>query len=202
MNHKALVDALVATGVLRTSRIIDAFRAIDRKDFVPTELEAQAYLDSPLPIGQGQTISQPHTVAFMCELLQPQRGERVLDVGSGSGWTTALLAHIVGTHGAVIGTEIIPDLATFGARNLAKYGFKNACIHLSNQLGAPKDAPFDRILVSAAAEEVPQDLLDQLRDDGTLVMPVGSAIVRIHRGTNGKIATDTYDGFAFVPLRY
>lgn len=201
MNHEGLVGGLMRSGVLKSPRIIKAFEKIDRADFVPNDLAAQAYVDTALPIGWGQTISQPTTVAFMLELLQPQRGDKILDVGSGSGWTTALCAHIAGPRGSVIGTEIIPELAAFGQLDLRKYHFKNAEIRLTDTLGAPEEAPFDRILVSATADKVPQTLVDQLRG-GMLVMPIGSAIVRVHKSTNGKTALDTYEGFVFVPLKY
>ena len=111
---------------MKTPSIIEAFEKVDRKDFVPEELKDKAYLNTPLPIGYGQTISQPLTVAFMLELLQPQAGDKVLEIGSGSGWQTALLAHMVSGgngRGKVIAVELIPELMAFGRKNVAKYGF-------------------------------------------------------------------------------
>lgn len=200
MRRKGLIVSLLNEGVLKTPLIIRAFEAVDRRDFVPSELDAQAYLDVALPIGFGQTISQPYTVAFMLELLQPEKGQRVLDVGAGSGWTTALLAHIVGPRGKVIGTEIVPELAVFGQLNLRKYHFNHANIRLTDTLGAIEEGPCDRILVSATARELSRELLDQLGDDGILVEPVGSAIIKVYKPTSGRIATEQYEGFAFVPL--
>ena len=111
-----LVKELITNGALKTPRIIEAFRAIDRKDFVPEELQDEAYGNYPLQIGYGQTISQPNTVAFMLELLAPELGNKIIDVGSGSGWQTALLAHIVGPKGKIFGIELVPELKKMGER--------------------------------------------------------------------------------------
>lgn len=127
-SKKQLVQDLIFFKVLKTPDIIDAFKRIDRADFVPEKYRNEAYEDYPLPIGFGQTISQPATVAFMFELLRPKPGDIVLDIGSGSGWTVAMLASIVGNTGYVTGVEIIPELVTFGRKNLRKYPFVNASI--------------------------------------------------------------------------
>lgn len=170
---------------------------IDRKDFVLKEYEDEAYEDYPLPIGFGQTISQPSTVFFMLKLLNPKKGEKILDVGSGSGWTTALIAEAVGEKGKVFGIEKIPELVEFGRNNLSKYDFKNVQIFKAGkELGLPKEAPFDKILVSASAKEISQELVNQLKDKGVMVIPVGNDILRIEKG--GK--TEKYEGFVFVPL--
>ena len=178
-----LAQHLKEVEVLKTPALIEAFLRIDRRDFVLSEYQDQAYEDYPLPIGSGQTISQPYTVAFMLELLQPQEGEKILDIGSGSGWTTALLAQIVGNEGRVVGTELQPSLVRFGQENLAKYDFPWAEIHQAEKdgLGSLKEAPFDKILVSAAAHEIPQELLLQLKEDGVMVIPVGDAVLRIQK---------------------
>lgn len=195
-----LVRALMAEGALWTPRIIEAFRSVDREDFVLPEYARSAYEDEALPIGYDQTISQPSTVAFMLELLGPQSGERILDVGSGSGWTTALLASAVGDAGSVVGVERIPALVAFGSKNLAKYPFRNVrAVAAGATLGFPDSAPYDRILVSAEATEVPRELVEQLRDGGTMVIPVGNAVVRVKK-IGAEIATERHEGFAFVPL--
>ncbi len=118
-----LIDNLIKEGWLKTPRIIKAFREIKREDFLPDEVKDLAEVDTAMPIGLGQTISQPLTVAFMLELLQPDVGENILDIGSGSGWTTALFSYIVGEKGKVYAIEIIPKLKEFGEKNTAKYSF-------------------------------------------------------------------------------
>ena len=196
-----LIDHLIEEGALRTPRIIEAFRRVDRADFVLPEYASHAYADTALPIGHGQTISQPYTVALMLELLAPHEGERILDVGSGSGWTTALLAEIVGPEGAVYGVELVPELVAFGQENIAAYGFANASItQATDVLGLPAHAPYDNILVSAADTHVPEQLVAQLKEGGTMVLPVGSAIVRVYKTPEGAVEEERHEGFAFVPL--
>ena len=201
-NSNTLIDSLIASHILKGAALIKAFRAVDRADFVRKEYQNEAYEDYPLPIGCGQTISQPTTVVFMLERLDPQEGEKILDVGSGSGWTTALLAYIVGKQGSVHGVEIIPELVAFGKGNLTKYTFPHAYIKQAHPdtLGLPEHAPFDKILVSAAATELPQALLDLLKDGGRMVIPVRGAIWYIEKISATEIRKHEYPGFAFVPL--
>jgi protein-L-isoaspartate(D-aspartate) O-methyltransferase len=194
-----IVQELVDAGTLRTPAIIAAFKAIDRADFVPEEMLDIAYVDSALPLGHGSTISQPSTVAFMLELLQPEEGQSILDVGAGSAWTTAMLMHIV-QSGRVVATEIVPQIAEFGTRNLQKY-YPLRAIRVTAKLGAPEDSPFDRILVSAAADGVPQELIEQLRVGGRMVIPVQGSIVKVDRVSESYYRTEEYPGFLFVPLR-
>lgn len=196
----SLINHLKNSGVLKTLAITRAFEKIDRLDFVPKNLQDLAYEDEPLPISQEQTISQPYTVAFMLELLNPQKKDRVLDVGSGSGYTTALLAEVVGEEGQVIGVEIIPELVTFGKENLAKYNFDSAEIRqASDKLGLPDESPFDKILVSAAAREIPKVLVEQLKIGGIMVIPVVNDIYKIEKNKK-DIKIEKYGGFSFVPL--
>ncbi|HXK40364.1 MAG TPA: protein-L-isoaspartate(D-aspartate) O-methyltransferase [Candidatus Paceibacterota bacterium] len=199
--HELIRHLTDSSGVLKEPRVIEAFESVDRADFVPEAYRENAYDDAPLPIGHGQTISQPTTVAFMLELLGPLPGQKVLDVGCGSGWTTALLAHIVGTEGKIIGVERIPELVALGRENLAKYDLPQADIRRAGEvLGVPSEVPFDRILVSAAANDVPQELLDQLTTLGIAVLPVRHDILRIRRRDDGTFEEETYEGFVFVPL--
>ena len=198
---EALIQSLIQKGVLRSKHMIAAFRAVDRRYFVLPADVAHAYEDHPLSIGYDQTISQPYTVAFMLELLLPRVGQTILDVGSGSGWTTALLAQIVGVNGRVYGVERVPELVAFGSTNLATYHFAQASITKAGKLlGAPEHAPFDRILVSAATNQVPTELVHQLAIGGVMVIPIGTAIVRIVKTSKAEITEDVYEGFAFVPL--
>lgn len=189
------------TKVLWSRKLKDAFYAIDRKDFVPKEYLNEVYEDYPLPIGHGQTISQPTTVAFMLELLAPKKREKILDIGTGSGWTTALLSHIVGSEGEVFGVEIIPELVELGRKNIKKYNFKHTKILLadSEKIGYSREAPFDKILVSASAESVPEELIEQLKDGGIMVIPIRDSVWQIKKIGN-KINIKKFIGFTFVPL--
>ena len=174
---------------------------VPREAFLPEELRARAAEDRPLPIGHGVTNSQPFTVRAMLELLDVRPGDRVLDVGAGSGWTTAILAELVGPGGSVLGTERIAPLVPLAAERVASLGYRNSDVIPARKgtLGAPEAGPFDRILVSAEARTLPQVLVDQLDDGGVLVLPVAGEMLRV-RTTGGDIATTTHGGFAFVPL--
>lgn len=171
---------------------------------MPEELESAAQANIPLPIGRGQTISQPLTVAFMLEKLEPLPGEKILDVGSGSGWTTALLAHIVGKKGKVIGIERVKELCDFGTNNISKYhlieGGRAKIVCADGTRGYVNEAPYDRILVSAAADEIPKDLKKQLKIGGRLVAPVKGSIWMLEKKSEKEFAEVEYPGFAFVPL--
>ena len=201
---RQLIDKLMASVVLKTPAVIAAFEAIDRADFVPAELRGQVYINEPLPIGFGQTISQPWTVAFMLEKLAPLPGQKVLDIGSGSGWQTALLAQIVGNQGQVIGLELIPELTRQGVKNIARYNFVSRRIvklHcLNGTKGFPIAAPFDRIISAASAPDIPSAWFDQLKIGGRLVVPVDSTIILVHKIAPDKFDRETFPGFAFVPF--
>ncbi len=196
-SQEALVAHLRRIGVLASPTLVEAFRSIDRADFVRPEFRAEAYEDYPLPIGYGQTISQPYTVAFMLEALQLRPEDSVLDIGSGSGWTTALIARCAAS---VMGVERIPQLVDYARTNLARYAFNNVSVREAGEaLGAPGER-FDKILVSAAAESLPVLLLEQLNDGGTLVIPVRNAIFVVHKEEGGRYTQQVYEGFIFVPL--
>ena len=201
---KELIEKLRKQGILKSPSIIRAFEIVDRAGFVKPEFSEDSLVDEPLPIGYGQTISQPLTVAFMLELLQPQEGDRILDVGSGSAWTTGLLAEIVGATGKVYAMELIPQLKTFGEENLKRAGYTTVELFAGDgSRGLSEFAPFDRILVSAAASEIPSALLDQLRVGGRLVIPVGEYaqdMVLVEKRGRGDYHEQRYPGFQFVPL--
>lgn len=190
------------TQVLKDPLVKQAFVAVDRADFVSEDYKPEAYEDYALPIGYDQTISQPTTVAFMLELLNIKSGERVMDIGSGSGFTTALIASIVGSEGSVFALEKIPELVKIGKDNLSKYGFKNVFVkQAGKKLGMPSTDLFDRILVSAESEEIPDDLIHQLKIGGIMVIPVNGSIVQVIRTSEDEIDVKEYPGFAFVPLK-
>jgi protein-L-isoaspartate(D-aspartate) O-methyltransferase len=204
MNTKAeLIEHLAnESKVLDNPLIRKAFLVVDRADFVEEDYKCEAYEDYAIPIGYDQTISQPTTVAFMLELLDPKEGNKVLDIGSGSGWTTALLSKIVGESGEVTGVEIIPELVAIGKKNIEKYENTNIKIEQvkAGKVGKPGKT-FDRILVSASTEELPDDLLLQLSENGILVIPIKDSIWRIKKLSDGEFDSKEYPGFIFVSLK-
>ncbi len=200
-SNKDLINSLEGSGVLKSKHIRKAFLNIDRKDFVTDEYKDLAYMDTALPIGYGQTISQPYTVAFMLELLELKRGQKVLDIGTGSGWSTALLSNIVGSTGWIQGVEIVEELIEVGRGNIKKYGINNAQISKTKgNIGIPGEV-FDRILVSASAEKFPEELLKQLKDDGIIVIPIRDSIFKFKKDLNKEILKEEYYGFSFVELK-
>ena len=201
----SLIDSLIEGGWLKTPRIIEAFQKIKRVDFLPDDMKDLAELNEALPIGYGQTISQPLVVAFMIEQLEPKEGDKILDIGSGSGWTTALLAEIVGPKGKIIAIDIIPELVEFGKNNVAKYNFiekgRVLFICADGSKGYKKEAPYDRILASAAVQtEVPQAWREELKIEGRIVTPIGSSIWLFIKKSEKDFDQIEYPGFAFVPL--
>jgi protein-L-isoaspartate(D-aspartate) O-methyltransferase len=202
-----LIDQLIKEGYLKTPEIIEAFKKIKREDFVLPSKKEEAKANYPLEIGFGQTISQPLTVAFMIELCQPKKGDRVLDIGSGSGWTTALFAEIVGPEGKVYGIERIAELKEFGENNVKKYNFVSSGQAIfvcgDGSKGLPEYAPYDIIHVGAAAAKIPQILLEQLVVGGRLVIPEGietQDIVLIKKISPNQYEEQRFPGFVFVPL--
>lgn len=183
------------------SKIAEAFQAIRREDFLPEHISERAALDAPLPIGYGQTISQPSTVAMMLEWLDPQPDQKILDVGFGTGWSTALLSYLAGPRGKIYGVEKSSELLRFGTENCRKAGIRNAhFFEAGTTYGLPEHAPYDRILVSAAADEMPREFLKQLRVGGRLVIPVLNSIHVIDKIAEDRFNSSKYGGFAFVPL--
>ncbi|WP_110181043.1 protein-L-isoaspartate O-methyltransferase family protein [Nocardioides solisilvae] len=174
-----------------------AFEAFPREGFLPESVRDRASYDGPLEIGAGQTSSQPRTVAAMLRLLDVRPGQRVLDVGSGSGWTTALLGHLVGPTGRVRGVELVDELVTLGRHHLAATGQPWTSIEPARPgvLGLPEHAPYDRVLVSAMAHRLPEALRAQLADDGVMVAPVEGRMLRV---TADRVTE--HGQYRFVPL--
>lgn len=185
-----------------TDRVDRAMAAHPRAAYLPAAERRRARLDHPLPLGHGATSSQPSTVATMLRLLDVPAGARVLDVGAGSGWTTVLLAELTGPTGDVVGVEIEPELAAWGAANVAAAGLARARLvpAVPGVLGLPDAAPFDRILVSAEAPVMAPELLDQLGEGGVIVAPVAHGL-EITRRRGAGLTTRRIEGYRFVPLR-
>ncbi len=199
-----IVNELVRNGYLKTDAIIDAFASIDRLEFVPNGFEESAEKNVELPVGYGQTISQPSTVAFMLELLDPQKGQNILDVGSGSGWTTALMSYIVGEKGRVIAIDLVDDLVEYAKKHVNRFEFIKKGIAefycANGNEGFLEKAPYDRILCSASTEEIPQAFKDQLKIGGKLVMPVRNSIVYLEKKSETEFCEENFPGFSFIPL--
>jgi protein-L-isoaspartate(D-aspartate) O-methyltransferase len=183
-------------------RVSEAFEATPRAGFLPRLSRGRAAYDGPIQIGRGQTNSQPRTVAAMLRLLEVREGDRVLDVGAGSGWSTALLAHLTGPTGEVTGVELEPTLVEFGRANLARLDRPWARIERADpeRLGRPDAAPYDRILVSAEPRTLPTDLVDQLTEVGRMVIPVSGTMLLVRRTPSGTQVTE-HGAYRFVPLR-
>lgn len=200
LRERMVQEQIAARGV-RDPRVLEAMRRVPRHFFVPEAYRHLAYSDGPLPIGHGQTISQPYIVARMTELLALQGDEKVLEIGTGSGYQAAILAHLAREVHTI---ERVPELAQQAAERLRALGLTQVTVHQGDGSGGlPEEAPFDAILVTAAAPEVPRPLLAQLRDGGRLVLPVGTRGVQyLERWTRqGKqYRRERLEPVAFVPL--
>lgn len=199
-----LIEVMKREGHLTRPEVARAFERVPREHFVLPEHSRQAYADMPLPIMAGQTISQPSTVAIMAELLDVQKGHKVFEVGTGSGYQAAILSEIVGKDGKIITTEIVPAVLEFGKKNLKKYKNVSVLLHDGSQ-GYVKKAPYDRIIITAAAPRIPDALKKQLKAGGKLVAPVGSGEIQvmtvIERVSDAEYNTTYHGEFAFVPMK-
>ncbi|HKR66888.1 MAG TPA: protein-L-isoaspartate(D-aspartate) O-methyltransferase [Thermoanaerobaculia bacterium] len=194
-------DQIIARGV-RDPRVLDAIRAVPRERFVPPNLRSSAYEDTPLPIGRGQTISQPYIVACMTEALQLTGDEKVLEIGTGSGYQTAILAHLARI---VYSAELEPDLAAAAREVLAGLSLTNVILGTGNGVELFREhAPFDAILSAAAPEHLPEELIDQLAEGGRAILPVGPADFQhlwLIERAGGRVVRRRMEAVRFVPLR-
>jgi protein-L-isoaspartate(D-aspartate) O-methyltransferase len=199
-----LVNDLIYHGYLRSDEVIGAMSDISREGFLPSHFKRQAEVEMPLSIGHGQTVTPPRTTAIMLELLDVKPGQRVLDAGTGSGWTAALLAHIVGAAGKVVTIERIEELHTWAKENLGNLGYLSdarvECVLGDAVEGYAKLAPYDRILVSATASALPEALKKQLKVGGKLVIPLHNSICYFEKRGEEDFYKEEFSGFNFVPL--
>jgi protein-L-isoaspartate(D-aspartate) O-methyltransferase len=206
-NYLAKIEVLICTmkntGFLTDDDVENAIRNTPRHLFVPDSQKNEAYENAPVPIMNGQTISQPSVVARMTEWLNLKEGNKVLEIGSGSGWQSAILANLVGS-GKIFTIERHPQLAKFAKKNLEKLQIKNVqIIHGDGNLGLPEESPFDRILITAACKKVPEKLLQQLAVDGLLLAPIGEniqSLVLLKKTSDGIIEVKNQKGYVFVPF--
>ncbi len=211
LERKRLVERLINEGVLKTEKVIKAMLTIPREEFVLPEYRKYAYIDSPLPILKGQTISAPHMVALMCEVATLDVGHTVLEIGTGSGYHAAVIAEIVApkkavNKGHVYTIERIPELAEFARNNLEKTGYSDRVTVIvgDGTLGYPDAAPYDRIIVTAAAPQEPKPLLEQLKIGGKLIIPIGSRYMQylyiVEKISERQFKRESVIPCVFVPL--
>jgi len=204
--NERLVEHLIAVGALKTSRIIKTFKKVQRYLFVREDLLMHAYDDVPLPTFHGQTISQPYTVAIMTEALDPKPGDKILEIGSGSGYQAALLGCCVGSKGKVITVELDSYLVEFSRKNIKKANVKNVkVICWDGKKGYEKEAPYDKCIITAACPEIPNPVIKQIKIGGRIVAPVnhffGQRMMVIDKISGKKFKKKDLGSFIFVPLR-
>ncbi len=199
-----LINNLILKGYLQSDLVTDAFSEIQRIEFIPEEFHSSADADIPFPIGFGQSIPQPQIVATMLELLDVQRGYHILEIGSGSGWVTALLAFMVGKEGKVTSIETSKELLDLARENVDKYQFvkrKRVEFFLKkDEKSFPPYNPYDRVLVNIPIKELSEELKSQVREEGVIVVPLYNDIWRLAKQADQTFTKDVYSGFSFMPL--
>src|SRR5438552_3040080 len=200
--RQRMVEQQLKPRGIKDERLLAAMARVPREEFVPADERGDAYEDGPLPIGYGQTISQPYIVAFMTEQLRPKRGDRVLEIGTGSGYHAAILGELVAE---VYTIEIVEPLAKSAEATLQRLGYNNVHIKAGDGYkGWPEEAPFDAIIVTCAPEKVPQPLVDQLKDGGRMVIPVGERFAQqlyLLEKKNGQLKESATLPVRFVPMQ-
>lgn len=209
------VEGLRSQGILRTDPVIQAMSRVPREEFLPEDIRSYAYVDSPLPVGYGQTTSALHMTAMFCEYGGLQLGHHVLEVGGGCGYMSCVYAEVVAPSdaprerwGHVWSIEIVRELADFAKENVKRTGYADrvTVVHGDGSVGLTENAPYDTIIVTSAAPDIPEPLIEQLKPDGNLLIPVGSPqffqqLIQVTKRKDGKIAKENLGGVAFVPLR-
>jgi len=205
--RKNLVERLQSSGYIKTDKVKKAMETVPREEFIPEQGKQYAYVDQPLPIGEGQTISAPHMVAIICEELQIDEGMNILEIGTGFGYNAAVVAEIVGKNGHVYSIERLPALADTARDNLRRTGYSDrvSVIVADGTTGFEEEAPFDRIYVTAGAPDIPEPLKKQLKVGGKLLAPVGQSdytqeLFCVEKKAEGKYKVRSLGGVAFVPL--
>jgi protein-L-isoaspartate(D-aspartate) O-methyltransferase len=200
-----MIKHLISAGYIRTPEVERAMRSVHREKFVPESMAKDAYVDSPLPIGQGQTISALHMVAIMLEELELRPNLKVLEIGAGSGYHAAVTAELIKPKGRVFTIERVPELVEMARKNIEASGYSDLVevILGDGSKGLAKEAPFDRIFVAAGAPDVPKPLTDQLSEGGILLIPIGNRylqdLIKV-RKEKGKLVKERKGGCIFVPL--
>jgi len=205
--RKKLVENLQSYGYIKSEEVKEAMLKVPREEFMPLENKQYAYKDQPLPIGEGQTISAPHMVAIICDMLQIKKGMKILEIGSGFGYNAAVVAELIGPEGHLFTTERIAFLAKKAEENLKRTGY-NKCVtvvHTDGTRGLEQEAPFDRIYATASAPKVPEPLKKQLKIGGRLLTPIGpqsyfQELICISRESEDKYESRKLGGVAFVPM--
>lgn len=203
MDRKDLVEMLVAERLLKSRKVIRAFGDVPRENFLPERLRGLAYSDTPLPIPGGQTISAPHMVAVMSEYLDVEANHKILEIGAGSGYQAAILSKMA-PRGRVYTIEVVLELTDFAKKNLA--GYKNVRVFSGDgSIGLPEYAPYDRIIATAGCPSIPRPLMDQLKEGGKIVAPVGGMyeqrLILVEKKDGKILETDLNFPCVFVPLR-
>jgi protein-L-isoaspartate(D-aspartate) O-methyltransferase len=214
-SRRNAVQELRSQGILKDLNIVRAMEKVPREEFLPEDMRSYAYVDSPLPIGFGQTTSALHMTALFCEYGEMKPGQRVLEVGGGCGYMSCVYAEVVAPlelpkekWGHVWSAEIVPNLADVGKKNVERLGYAERVTFVQGDAseGLPSEGPFDLIIVTSAAPEIPEPLIEQIKPTGTLLIPIGGSsffqqLIRVRKRENGKIFEENLGGVAFVPMR-
>lgn len=204
--NRKLIHRMKKKGNLESSKVEEAILGTPREEFVPEQYKEHAYADAPLSIGHGQTVSQPSVVAKMTQWLQPEEGDKILEVGAGSGWQAAILGRLVDSEGEVYSVERIQALAKGATKNLEEVGIENVeVIHGDGSIGLETNAPYDGVICTAACPSVPEEWKEQTEEGGRIVAPVGGGFTQnmlVLEKEDGEIKTVKRErGYRFVPLK-